>query len=215
MQKAIGLVIFALSISRILAADDADSAQKLAREVWKASGGENWANVQRIRFTFVVEGDGKELARAVHDWDVAGGTDEVKWKDKQVKVNIAAPAADEDSKAAYARWVNDSYWLLAPLKIVDPGVTLKSEGMKEMSGAQCETLRLSFQNVGLTPNDNYIFYIDPQTKLVRAWDYIPSAEKTIHGTWEKYGTFGGLNLSTEHNFGGKIIKFTDIEVTTK
>ena len=208
-------MIFGLSLSRILAAEGDALAQQVAREVWKASGGENWSNVKRIRFAFVVEENGKELARAEHDWDVAAGTDEVQWKGKQVKVNLAAPGADEDSKAAYARWVNDSYWLLAPLKILDPGVTVKSEGTKEVGGVRCETLQLSFAQIGLTPGDKYNLYIDPQTKLVRAWDYMPDAEKTMHGTWDKYENFGGLHLSTEHNFGGKMIKLTNIEVTTK
>ncbi len=215
MQKLFAVIIFTVSVSRILAAEADEAAQKLAREVWKASGGENWQNVKRIRFTFVVEGDGKELARAEHDWNVAAGVDDVKWKDKQVKVNLASPGTDENSKAAHLRWVNDVYWLMAPLKILDPGVNLKAEGIKEMDGAQCETLRLSFNGVGLTPNDNYIFYIDPQTKLLRSWDYIPSPDKTVHGSWDKYQNFGGLTLATEHSFAGKTIKLTNIEVTTK
>ena len=69
---------------------------------------------------------------------------------------------------------------------------------------QCETLRLSFEGVGLTPGDQYLLYIDPETKLVRAWDYIPKADTVMHGSWEKYETFGGLKLATEHNFAGKI-----------
>jgi len=34
-------------------------------------------------------------------------------------------------------------------------------------------------------------------------------------TWEKFQSFGGLNLATEHNFGDKTIKLTDIKVVTK
>ena len=192
----------------------ADDAQQLAKAVWKASGGENWTKVKELRFTFIVEQEGKELARAEHHWDVAAGTDRVKWKGKDVTVNLASPAQDEDSKTAYARWVNDSYWLLAPLKVLDPGVKLSAEGPKEAGEARFETLRLSFEGVGLTPGDQYLLYIDPQTKLVRAWDYIPAPEKVMHGTWDKYETFGGLQLSTEHEFGGRIIRFADINVVT-
>ncbi|MFN2412818.1 MAG: DinB family protein, partial [Pyrinomonadaceae bacterium] len=39
---------------------------------------------------------------------------------------------------AYARWVNDSYWLLGPLKVLDPGVKLTYEGSKESEGVACE-----------------------------------------------------------------------------
>lgn len=207
-----GFVALLFVASLCFAADESDAkAQQLAREVWKASGGENWTGISRLQFTFIVEQDGKQLARAEHDWDLKNGTDHVKWKGKEATVNLAAPAQDEDSKAAYARWVNDSYWLLAPLKVLDPGVKRAYEGEKEMDGVACEALRLSFEQVGLTPGDQYVLYIDPQTKLVRSWDYIPKAETVMRGTWEKYEDFAGLKLATEHNFVGKMIRFENVK----
>jgi hypothetical protein len=71
---------------------------------------------------------------------------------------------------------------------------------------------LSFEKVGLTPTDRYVFYIDPQTKLPRAWEYIPQTGEGLQATWEKFQNFGGLNLATEHNFKGKTIKLVDIKV---
>ncbi|HMJ06478.1 MAG TPA: hypothetical protein VK474_09515 [Chthoniobacterales bacterium] len=208
-----GLVCALLFPTQLFAQDA--KAQELAKEVWQASGGENWAQVKELRFTFIVEQDGKELVSAEHDWKMASGTDEVKWKGKKVAVNLSAPAQDEESKAAYARWTNDSYWLLAPLKLLDSGVKLAYEGGKESEGVACEVLRVSFEQVGLTPGDQYLLYIDPQTKLIRAWDYMPKADTVMHGTWEKYETVGGLKLATEHNFGGKMIRFEKIEALTK
>ncbi len=204
--------LFFLVAAKVPAQEVNAATQQLAKEVWLASGGENWSGVKQLRFTFIVEEGGKELARAEHEWNVTAGTDRVRWKGKDVTVNIYEPAADGDAKAAYARWVNDAYWLLAPLKIMDAGVTMVAEGEKEKDGAKYQTLRLSFAAVGLTPSDQYLLYIDPQTKLVKAWDYIPTPDKVVHGTWEKYERFGGLNLSTTHNFGGKVIRFTDITV---
>lgn len=216
-MKSLLFVVLSLGLTAAsgFAQESNGKAQQLAREVWKASGGENWPNVKGMRFTFIVEGDGKQLVSAEHHWDMAAGTDEVKWKGKDVTVNLAAPGQDADAKAAYARWVNDSYWLLAPLKLLDAGVKLAYEGPKESDGAQCETLRVSFDKVGLTPSDQYVLYIDPQTKLLRAWDYIPNGEAPTHGTWEKYGKFGGLQLATEHNFAGKMIRFADVDVQMK
>ena len=208
------VAIFFVPLATASGAEGDERAQQLAREVWKASGGENWSKVKEIHFTFIVEQDGKQLASAEHHWNVAAGTDHVKWKGKEVTVNLAAPANDEDGKAAYGRWVNDSYWLLAPLKVLDPGVKLTHEGTKDLNGTPHEALRLSFEGVGLTPGDQYLLYIDPETKLVRAWDYIPSPEKVMHGTWENYKTFGGLQLSTEHSFEGRTIRFADVEVIT-
>ena len=124
------------------------------------------------------------MVSAEHHWDVAAQTDHVKWKGKDVTVNLADPAADEDGKAAYARWVNDSYWLIAPLKLKDRGVHVAQEASKTMDGAECEVLRLSFGQVGLTPNDQYRLYINPATKLVASWDYMPEPGKSMHGTWD-------------------------------
>ncbi len=210
---ALSVLLAAITTPLLRAADD--KAQQLAKEVWQASGGQNWAKVKELRFTFIVEEGGKELARAAHDWNVAKGTDHVKWKDKDVTVDVAAPAQDEEGKAAYARWVNDSYWLLAPLKLLDRGVQLTAEGTKEKDGASYETLRLAFASVGLTPGDQYLLYIDPKTKLVRGWDYMPKPETVMHSTWEKYEDFGGLKLATEHNFAGKMIRFADVSAVVE
>jgi hypothetical protein len=209
----LAFVSLLVGVTAAVAQDTDAKAQQLAKDLWAASGGENWSKVKALDFTFIVEENGNQLASAVHHWDVAAGTDRVKWKGKDVTVKLAAPAQDEEGKAAYGRWVNDSYWLLAPLKVLDPGVTRTYEGVKESEGAQCETLRLSFAQVGLTPGDQYLLYIDPQTKLLRAWDYMPKPETTIHGTWEKYVPSSGLQLATEHNFGGKMIRFADVKVT--
>jgi hypothetical protein len=214
IHRFIWIALLVLAGSCFGAEQPDEKAQQLAREVWRASGGENWSNVAEIRFTFIVEQEGKQLASVEHHWNVAAGTDHVKWKGKEVTVDLKSPAQDEDSKAAYGRWVNDSYWLLAPLKVLDPGVKLTYEGTKESEGVQCETLRLSFEQVGLTPSDQYLLYIDPETKLVRAWDYIAKPESITHGTWEKYESFGPLKLATEHNFAGRMIRFAGVEVKT-
>jgi hypothetical protein len=220
LHIAIIVLLFAVAASTAGAADKpADKGEQLATDIWKASGGENWAKVKEVHFTFVVESEGKPLFSAQHVWNVAAGTDEVKWKDKQgkdhqVTANLAAPASDEEGKASYARWVNDSYWLLAPLKIRDHGVTVEAGGPKDLNGVSCETVRLKFDKVGLTPTDQYVFYIDAKTKLPLAWDYIPQSGAGMQATWEKFQTFGGLTLATEHSFNGKTIRLADIKVVT-
>jgi hypothetical protein len=216
MKLSIAAVVaILLSASQLFAQQPEDPGKQLARAVWQASGGQYWSKVKELHFTFIVEQDGKQLVSAEHKWDLAAGTDRVKWKGKDVTVNLAAPAQDEDGQAAYGRWVNDSYWLLAPLKILDGGVKVAYEDDKEIDGVWCETLRLSFAQVGLTPSDVYVLYIDPQTNLVRAWDYIPKEGTVMHGTWENYETFGGLKLATKHNFEGKVIRFADIKVVAR
>src|ERR1044071_4216710 len=218
---AVIVSLIGLTMARSGAAETAaDKGEQLATDLWKASGGENWAKVEEVHFTFVVEQEGKPLFQAQHVWNVASGRDEVKWKDKEGKdhqfsANLAAPASEGDGKTAYGRWVNDSYWLLAPLKIRDRGVKVEAGEPKDFNGVTCDTLRLKFDTVGLTPTDQYLFYIDPKTKLPLAWDYIPQSGTGMQATWEKFQSFGGLNLATEHNFKGNTIQLADIRVVTK
>lgn len=209
------IAAWALSPRFVRGEDQPAGPAQLGQAVWQASGGEHWPQVQRIDFTFAVEKGGQTVVSAEHHWEVAAQTDHVKWKDKDVTVNLAAPASDENAKAAYARWVNDSYWLLAPLKLRDQGVNLATEGSKEMNGVQCEVLRLSFGKVGLTPNDQYKLYIDPTTKLLVAWDYMPKPGESMHGTWEAYQESGGLKLATDHKMdGGVRIRIVNLKVTS-
>jgi hypothetical protein len=216
MKKLTGAFLLALLFwAGVARAADDPTAQQLADSVWKAAGGENWSSVKAIDFTFAVEKEGKTVASAEHHWNVADWTDRVKWKGKDVTVNLMNPAADEESKTAYARWVNDSYWLLAPLKLKDQGVKLTAEGSKEMDGAKREVLRLSFGKVGLTPEDQYRLYIDPETKLVTSWDYMPEPGKTMHATWSGYEKSGGLTLATDHQMGPARIRILNLKVTTK
>ena len=190
-----------------------EEANELAKEVWRASGGENWSKVRELRFTCHVEQDGKEISRAEHEWKTRDSSVRVTWNGKVVVVHLLTPPQDEDGKAAFARWTDDSWWLLAPLKLLDYGVKLDYEGRKKSEGVEYETARVRFE-VGLKTDDQYLLYIDPKTEMVRAWDYIPKAGNVVHGTSEKYETFGGLKLATEHNFDGKKMRFTDIEVKT-
>ena len=88
-------------------------------------------------------------------------------------------------------------------------------GQKSVDGKTYEVIQINFESVGLTPRDKYNFYIDPATMLVRLWDYMPSADKTISGTWDEYKDFGGLKLATDHQFGDKRIYFTEIKVDTE
>ena len=211
------LVLTLLVVPLLLAATGDDAAVKLADAVVKASGGDQWQKVKRLQFTFNVEQDGKVVLSAIHDWDVRGGTDRVRWGDREkpVAVRVNQPpgeGADADAKEAFKRWTNDSYWLLAPLKLKDGGVVLANKGTQEVEGQTYEVLHVSFENVGMTPGDQYNLYVDPQAKLVRRWDYMPSPDKKTTATWDAYKSFGPLALSTEHQMGPRRIFFTDVAV---
>ena len=73
---------------------------------------------------------------------------------------------------AYGRFINDSYWLLMPLKMQDPGVNLDYDGEATRDGETYDVIKLTFDHVGLTPGDTYWVFVNRKTHLVDRWEYI-------------------------------------------
>src|SRR5437762_2951712 len=116
-------------------------ADKVGKEMIEALGGQSaWEKAREFRFDFVVENDGKVAGRRSHAWDRytgdyrLGGTDpsgapyavyfNVNTKQGKAFVNGKLAEGEESDKlvkSAYARIINDTYWLPAPRKIFDPG----------------------------------------------------------------------------------------------
>ncbi|MCB9447627.1 MAG: hypothetical protein H6585_04700 [Flavobacteriales bacterium] len=97
-------------------------------------------------------------------------------------------------------WVNDSYWLVMPFKLLDPGVNLKYVGKDTtQDGKMTDVLELTFGNsVGYTPENKYRVYVDPETHLVSRWDYFANAsmtEPSISDLWSGYKNYDGVLLS--------------------
>lgn len=106
----------------------------------------------------------------------------------------------EDMQAAYRAWVNDSYWLVMPFKLKDSGVTLKYDGMDTtLVGAQSHVLQLTFNDVGETPQNKYLIYVNTETMLVEQWDFFSQPDQAVPGfqiPWEGYAKHGGILLSS-------------------
>ncbi len=205
----VGVIIAMAAVSA--RASDA-KAEKLADEVIAASGGANWPKVSEIIFTFnVAVGSVPKLA-AKHDWNVKTGMDKVSWGGKTVTVNVFEPNHTGDELEAYKRWVNDSYWLLMPLKLKDHGVNLASKERVTLNGKPHDVIQLSFGKVGLTTGDRYNLYINPETHRVDAFDYMPNPTTKMNASCANYVESGGLTLSTEHVMGDKHIWISDLMV---
>jgi hypothetical protein len=105
-------------------------------------------------------------------------------------------------------WMNDSYWLVMPFKLRDNGVVLQYAGEeKSMLGTDCEVIQLTFDNVGATPENKYLVYINKQTKLVDAWKYFETFEDAtpnISNTWTEYAQYGKIMLSGNRGSEGKL-----------
>jgi hypothetical protein len=193
-------------------AGDPAKAQELADRVLEALGGEAaWEGTRYLAFGFA--------GRRLHWWDrytgrhrVEGTTREgesyvvlhdVDDRGTQGRAWLAGQPAEGEQAAeliegAYGAWINDTYWLLAPYKIRDPGVSLAYAGRETVGDVTYDKLHLSFEGVGLTPGDQYWLYVHPETGVVDRWAYVLEGQETPPTVWEwrgwkRYGT--GIHLA--------------------
>jgi hypothetical protein len=112
---------------------------------------------------------------------------------------VQGERAKELLENAYGAWINDTYWLLMPYKLKDPGVTLSYAGEEKGDGGTWDKLLLTFDSVGLTPKDKYWVYVNRDSHLVDRWDYVLKGEKVPPTTWEwkKWDRHGKVMYSSE------------------
>jgi hypothetical protein len=200
-------------------------AAEIAKQVMDAMGGHAaWEKVPYLRFDFVVVSEGQERARFRHWWDKKQGRVRVEGPDEKGQIVAAAfgladkkgisftggmPDTDPTTitnhiQNGYERWINDTYWLIMPFKLRDPGTHLKHvRTEKGGSGQTYDVLELSFSpGVGLTPGDKYWLFVNRQTHLIDRWEFVLTGrEPPPQGSsWESWSSVGPLRLSLLRRF---------------
>lgn len=121
------------------------------------------------------------------------------WKNGQLEDN-------EDSIKFYLErgeriWINDSYWLVMPFKLKDSGVLLSYQGEDTtLTGEPCEKVRLTFQGVGVTPDNAYDVWVSKGDDLVKQWAWFINATDSVPRftrPWDNYQPMGSILLSDE------------------
>ena len=109
-------------------------------------------------------------------------------------------------------WINDSYWLVMPYKLKDTGVTLTylKEDTTQM-GEWSDVLKLTFDNVGVSPENAYWVWVSKETNLVKQWAYyahFTDLEPRFLSPWGNYQQLGNILLSNERGTR----ELTEVEV---
>lgn len=182
-------------------------AMLLADKSMQAMGGrEAWDKTRYIVWNF--------FGRRDHVWDKWTGDIRIEVPDSGLKIlmNIntkegkvarrdvaMTDSVDFFLQKGYEWWVNDSYWLVMPFKLKDSGVTLKYIGEDTtQAGASADVLSLSFENVGVTPENVYEIWVDTDSKLVTQWAYYPTdtaMNPRFITPWTNYTQYGDILLS--------------------
>jgi len=213
-------------------------ADSIAWRMAEGAGGQAaWDALPALRFSFGVERDGERSVVAHHLWDRQRNRYRAEWAAPGTPDSVyVALFSDWPSEgavylnghpvdsvgtgtalaAAERRTINDTYWLLAPLKAFDPGVTRTYE--PDSSDARHEVIRLAFDGVGLTPGDQYWLAVDRATGRLDRWTFLlQNADAARSFRWTGYETLDGpagrVTLSTrkEPLAGGAAILTTDLD----
>ncbi len=202
------------------------AAVTVAQRMLEAMGGwDAWQETRYLRFGFVVERDGERpTVSPQHLWDRWTGdyrVEGIRQVDDEetmgvVLFNVQSMqgvaytrdsqgnwlTVDDDEQAgwldwAHGRFINDTYWLLMPYKLQDPGVILESSVSETIDEVEYRVLHLSFESVGLTPGDQYWSFIHPDTWLMERWGYVLEGQEPprVEWAWTEWGPYGHLMLS--------------------
>jgi hypothetical protein len=215
------------------AADSDPRAVELAERTLEAMGGpEAWAATRYLSFHF--------FGRRTHVWDRYTGRHRVEGKTREddtflvlhdihdqgegegrAFVNgqeVQGEKKAELLKNAYGAWVNDTYWLIMPYKMLDPGVHLAYAGEETLDGVTYDKVLLSFEQVGLTPGDRYWAYLNRETGLMDRWAFhLQSMEADAEPNpwrWTGWARYGRILLAPDRSqvSGDRSASLAPIEV---
>lgn len=100
-------------------------------------------------------------------------------------------------------WINDSYWLVMPWKLRDPGVSLnylRQDTLKNKIVA--DVLELTFDGVGETPNNKYEVFVDQSDHMIKQWSFFKEAKQAEPSRvwpWDNYKSIDGIQISFDRS----------------
>lgn len=225
---------------------DAELADPEADRLWRGvldsiAPDDGWERTRYLQFTWAVNRGSGEPLRRHHRWDrwesryrVEAPTEDGRlvalfdpneptetervWLDGERVPE--GERSDELAEQAHGIFVNDSYWLLFPFKWGDPGVEAEYLGEMEEWGETYEVVELTFSDVGLTPQNRYRAFIDPESGMMDLWQYYQNADDEEPGftlRWADWQRYGPILLSSrrESPEGDSRIFFEDLAASTE
>lgn len=182
-----------------------DQAELLATKLLNALDHDAYKNTNYLEWTF--------KKRHHYKWNKAENTCQVYWKNYRVDLDLNQPSKNkafqndqevnpDTSKKliekAIAYFNNDSFWLVAPYKVFDPGTERSLVTLENGS----KGLLVTYTSGGTTPGDSYLWHLDASGKPTsfQMWvDILPI--NGLQASWNDWTTTeSGAQLPTFHKF---------------
>ncbi len=190
-------------------------ADLMANKMLTAVNVDAWNNTNYVRWTF------KNVHHFV--WDKERKFVKVKWDNIVVDLNLNQLSAGyvikdnieiggEEKKIyldkAWRLFANDSFWLIAPLKVFDEGVERSVVSLNEGG----KGLLITYNLGGVTPGDSYLWVLgdDGLPLYYKMWvSILPiGGIKATWSNWEKMPT--GVVLPTYHDLSFLSLPISDL-----
>jgi hypothetical protein len=214
MKSVVIIVTFLVLIASTLSAEE--KAAGLVDQMIEAHGGlANWKTAKTVYFEdqWTYPGGQKgpvaritvdqRSRRAYHDYPDLDAT--IVWDgEKAWSTNWSMPVPPRFMATLNYYFVN------LPWLTKDPGVNLGAPGVGKLwlDETEYKTIRVTYDSgVGDTPDDYYVLYIDPATKLLKACEYIVTYKSILPDgvdqspphvlVFESFETVNGLKVPTQ------------------
>ena len=245
---ALALVALGVACGRQGAVDDRHAAQealRIERRVEEALGGtEAWEAARFVDFVWAANQTTPDEERPPlerrHVWDRVTGRYKLVMATPEGELTALFDDIDimegnawidgvpvEDTlrldsllRRSRAAFVHDTYWLLLPFMLRDPGVTVQYLGATaDESGKQWETLQLTFDSTMTARTGRSLVYVDPESFLIGWWEHFGEPDMTQTNTrtrWLEWEQRGPLLVSLDRPMldGTQAVFFPRVEIST-
>jgi len=214
LPKSHTLSIFGFKINMGVVKAFNPNADKLAHNMLKAIKHEAYRNTRYIDWSF----KGKRF----YKWDKKRHIIDVKWNDARVLLHPneltkstvylndkEVSFNDNLVKRALRFFNNDSFWLVAPHKLFEPGIY---RSIRMIDGK--EALHVKYSKGGTTPGDSYLWILDENYLPTSYQMYLQKMKKIgTSVTWEDWTlTESGTLLPKNHIYlSGKTINMGEVK----
>jgi hypothetical protein len=201
-----GIISYFIFNEKLPFGTNTKEADELAQKMMKALNKPAWDSSHVLSWTF--------KGHHSYVWDKKNNLVAVKWDDKEVLLNLRdwpkSKAFENDVEItdrqldvlrgkAYAYFCNDSFWLIAPLKVFDEGVSRRIVNTEDHKKA----LLVTYSSGGVTPGDTYLWYLNDQNipESYKMWvKIIPIGG--VKATWENWiRSETGVMIAKDHKLG--------------
>lgn len=178
------------------------AADSLALRMLRAVGADGLDGIKTISWQYT-------KSKHQYQWDYQANMVQVVWEgywvafspdtfDGEARLGerrLDGEEAEQAIQQAWSYFANDSFWLMAPFKVFDPGTE-----RRVVQTERGEALLVTYTSGGVTPGDSYLWILDETGRPV-AWklwvSIIPIGG--VEFSWEGWQQHLGVWWATEHN----------------